>query len=140
MANSSDQDPKVTGIGGVFFKSQDPAKAKAWYEVHLGFATDAYGTMFSFLSTEPPHNKGYLQWSPFKADTTYFAPSTEPYMINYRVNNLEQLVTRLREQGVTILDEIATYDYGKFVHILDLENRKIELWEPIDETFDQSPE
>lgn len=140
MANPSDQDPKVTGIGGVFFKSQDPAKANAWYETHLGFATDAYGAMFSFLSTEPPHNKGYLQCSPFKADTMYFAPSTEPYMINYRVNNQEQLVTRLREQGVTILDEIATFEYGKFVHILDLENRKIELWEPIDETFDQSSE
>ncbi len=71
-----------------------------------------------------------------KNDTTYFSPSTHTYMINYRVQNLEELVQLLKSEGVTVLDDIETYDYGKFVHILDPEGRKIELWEPVDKVFD----
>lgn len=126
---------KVTGIGGIFFKCKSPEEMKSWYSQHLGFETDQYGTMFSFRKEEAPHEKAHLQWSPFPEDTTYFAPSQQPFMINYRVVDIEALVAELKESGVTILDEIASYDYGKFVHILDPEGNKIELWEPIDSGF-----
>lgn len=86
--------------------------------------------MFEFRESDPPHEKAYLQWSPFKETTKYFEPSDKQFMINYRVENLEALVEELKKDGVTILDSIAVYDYGKFVHILDPENNKIELWEP----------
>jgi predicted enzyme related to lactoylglutathione lyase len=127
---------KVTGVGGVFFKTRDPAATKAWYAKHLGFDTDEWGATFSFRKNENPEAKGYLQWSPFKADTDYFLPSQKEFMINYRVEDIEALVQLLKEEDVTICDEIATYDYGKFVHIMDSDGNKIELWEPIDEIFD----
>jgi len=112
---------RVTGIGGVFFKSENPDKLKEWYNKHLGLQTDAYGTNFVWHQGENPNKKGYTQWSPFKADTKYFNPSEKPFMINYRVENLEKLVAVLKEEDVTILDEIETFEYGKFVHILDAE-------------------
>jgi len=126
---------KVTGIGGIFFKSKNPAEIKDWYRDKLGLITNEYGSLFEFRQSDVPDKKGYLQWSPFDKDTTYFKPSEKEFMINYRVENLEQLVDELREAGVTILDEIETYEYGKFVHILDPENNKIELWEPVDTVF-----
>ena len=128
---------RVTCIGGIFFKTKDPGATKAWYEKHLGFDTDQWGAAFTFRKNEDPDKKGYLQWSPFKEDTDYFQPSEKEFMINYRVENLVELVKLLREEGVTICDEIASYDYGKFVHIMDADGNKIELWEPIDEVFDQ---
>ena len=126
---------RVTGIGGIFFKSRDPEKSRAWYKQHLGLITNEYGSLFEFRSSDEPDKKGYLQWSPFKEDTTYFEPSGKEFMINYRVENLESLVETLKAEGVTVLDEIETYEYGKFVHILDPENNKIELWEPVDNVF-----
>ncbi len=128
---------RVTGIGGIFFKTKDPAATKSWYAKHLGFDTDQWGAAFTFRKNEDPDKKGYLQWSPFKEDTDYFQPSEKEFMINYRVENLEELVKLLREEGVTICDEISSYDYGKFVHIMDTDGNKIELWEPKDEIFDQ---
>jgi len=128
---------RVTGVGGIFFKCQDPDQIKAWYQTHLGLDTDKYGTAFEFRKSDQPEEKGFLQWSPFSADTQYFKPSEKDFMINYRVENLEGLVQVLKEEGVTICDEIETYDYGKFVHILDCEGNKIELWEPVDEVFDR---
>ena len=71
-----------------------------------------------------------LQWSPFKKDSDYFEPSKKEFMINYRVQNIEGLISKLKETGVTIVDELAIYDYGKFIHIMDGEGNKIELWEP----------
>ena len=71
-----------------------------------------------------------LQWLPFKKESDYFAPSKKEFMINYTVQNIEGLVEKLKSSGVTIVDEIVTYDYGKFVHIMDAEGNKIELWEP----------
>lgn len=127
--------PKVTGIGGIFFFSEDPDKTKAWYAEHLGLATNPYGSTFEFRNANRPDEINYLQWSPFKSGSTYFAPSTKEFMINYRVQNIEALVENLRAAGVTIVDEIETYDYGKFVHILDPEGNKLELWEPIDHVF-----
>jgi Lactoylglutathione lyase and related lyases len=123
---------RVTGIGGIFFKCKDPDKMKQWYKTHLGFDMDAYGAKFEWHQGADSAKKGYTLWSPFPDNTKYFEPSTRDFMINYRVENLTALVAVLKEEGVTVLDEIETYDYGKFVHILDMEGNKIELWEPND--------
>lgn len=120
---------KVTGIGGVFFKCDDPKKMQEWYVNNLGFPSESYGTMFQWRDADDPSKEGYTVWSPFKKDTTYFEPSEKDFMINYRVENIEELVEQLKSDGVTILDEIATYEYGKFVHIMDPEGNKIELFE-----------
>lgn len=124
---------RVTGIGGIFFKCKDPKKVTEWYHQHLGLDTNPYGATFEWYEGSDNTKKAQTQWSPFAENTTYFAPSPSAFMINYRVENLEKLVAALREEGVTILDKIETYDYGKFVHILDLEGNKIELWEPTEE-------
>ncbi|MCD2425520.1 VOC family protein [Niabella pedocola] len=121
---------RVTGIGGIFFKCKDPEKVKQWYQTHLGFDTDPYGVKFEWLQESDSTKKGYTLWSPFPEETKYFEPSTKEFMINYRVEDLEALVAALKKEGVTVLDAIETYDYGKFVHILDIEGNKIELWEP----------
>ena len=123
---------KVTGIGGIFFKCHDPVKMKDWYKTHLGLNTDKYGASFEWYQTPDSTKKGTTQWSPFSENTKYFDPSTKDFMINYRVENLEALVKELENAGVTVLDKIETYDYGKFVHIMDIEGNKIELWEPVD--------
>ncbi len=124
---------KVTGIGGIFFKCKDPKAVNEWYKTHLGFDTSPYGTSFEWLEIDPAPGaakKGVTQWNPFAENTKYFEPSTKDFMINYRVENLEKLVEELRKENVTIVDKIETYDYGKFVHILDMEGNKIQLWEP----------
>ncbi len=126
---------RVTGVGGIFFKCNDPQKLKEWYNVHLGLKTDKYGTNFVWWQGADSTKKGYTQWSPFAATTKYFEPSTKEFMINYRVENLIALVDQLKKEGVTIVDTLETYNYGKFIHILDLEGNKIELWEPIDEEY-----
>lgn len=130
---------KVTGIGGIFFKCKDPEKMKHWYHTHLGLQTDRWGTSFEWQQVGT-NKKGFTQWSPFAEHTTNFQPSENEFMINYRVENLEWLVGELTKEGVKVLDEIAVFDYGKFVHILDPEGRKIELWEPVDESFDEIAE
>ncbi len=127
---------RVTMIGGIFFKASNGEKLKSWYSRHLGLDTDKYGASLKFHPLGKNSN-GYLQWSTFEENTQYFSPSTKEFMINYRVEDLEWLVDQLRKEGVPILDEIAIYEYGKFVHILDPEGNKIELWEPIDEVFDR---
>jgi len=126
---------RVIGIGGIFFKSENPQKTKEWYARNLGLVTDAYGSSFESRNTNKPEEINYLQWSPFKEDTTYFEPSQKEFMINYRVENLVDLVEELKSNGVTICDKIESFDYGKFVHILDADGHKIELWEPIDSVF-----
>jgi len=128
---------RVTGIGGIFFKCNDPNTLKEWYQKHLGLQTDEYGTNFEWFQGADSTKKGSTQWSPFTEATTYFEPSKKDYMINYRVENLEWLVEQLKNEGVTILDKIESFDYGKFVHILDGEGNKVELWEPKDEEYDK---
>lgn len=123
---------RVTGIGGIFFKCNDPEKMKEWYKTHLGLNMDAYGAKFEWRESADAAPKGYTLWSPFPDKTKYFEPSSREFMINYTVENLEALVAALKTEGVTILDNIETYDYGKFVHILDIEGNKIELWQPLD--------
>lgn len=124
--------PKVTGIGGIFFFSDDPKKTNEWYGRNLGLAIDPYGSPFEFRNANRPSEINYLRWAPFKTGDEYFQPSRKPFMINYRVQNIDGLVRKLKENGVTVLDSIASYDYGKFVHIMDPDGNKIELWEPVD--------
>ena len=122
---------KVTGIGGIFFKCDDPNAVKEWYNQHLGLEAGPYGASFEWIDANNPENKGITQWNVNSQAAKLYEPSTKDFMINYRVDDLEALVQELKNGNVTILDEIATYDYGKFVHILDLEGNKIQLWEPI---------
>lgn len=133
--SSENLTPKVTGIGGIFFFSENPDKIKDWYAKHLGFEVNQWGSSFEFRNAKRPDEINYLQWSPFKQGSDYFAPSKKEFMVNYRVQNIEGIVKKLKESGVTILDSIETFDYGKFVHIMDAEGNKIELWEPIDSVF-----
>lgn len=124
--------PKVTGIGGIFFFSEDPRKTKEWYARNLGLEINEYGSTFEFRNANRPDEINYLEWSPFKKGSKYFEPSKKEFMINYRVQNIEGLVEKLRNNGVTIVDSIETFDYGKFIHVMDEEGNKIELWEPVD--------
>jgi predicted enzyme related to lactoylglutathione lyase len=123
---------KVTGIGGIFFKCKDPDQMKEWYKTHLGLDINQWGTNFEWRQVDDPTKKGSTVWTPFKETTKYFEPSTKDFMINYRVENLEGLVEELNKEGVTITDKIESGDYGKFVHIIDMEGNKVELWEPKD--------
>ncbi len=124
--------PRVSGIGGIFFKVENPQATREWYKEHLGLNTDQYGTNFQWRYSDNPDRLGHAQWSPFAAKTNYF---NGDYMINYRVVNMEGLVKQLQEKGVGLLDSIKTYDYGKFVHIQDLNGTKVELWEPNDDAY-----
>ncbi len=128
---------KVTGIGGIFFKCKDPAKVREWYSDHLGFNINPYGAVFEWRQGADTTKKGFTQWSPFNEKTKYFDPSTKDFMVNYRVEHLEALIGQLRKEGVTILDSIEAVGYGKFVHILDIEGNKIELWEPNDIAYEK---
>ncbi len=124
---------RVTGIGGVFFKTKDPMAIKEWYNKHLGLNTDQWGCTFWWKDNEG--NDCSTQWSPFKEDTTYFEPSKKDFMMNFRVKNLEELLETLKGEGVTVIDEIQKVEEGKFGWIVDLEGNKIELWEPNDKAF-----
>ena len=128
---------KVTGIGGIFFKCKDPNKMKEWYSKNLGLQTDKYGTTFEWRQGADSSKKGFTQWSPFNETTKYFEPSEKDFMINYRVEDLEALVEQLKKDGVNIVDKIESFEYGKFVHIVDPEGNKIELWEPNDIEYDK---
>ncbi len=129
---ANDTTPRVTGIGGIFFFSDNPEETREWYSKNLGLEVNEWGSSFEFRNANRPDEINYLQWSPFKKGSEYFAPSEKKFMINYRVQNIEGLVRNLKANGVTVLNEIETFDYGKFVHIMDAEGNKIELWEPID--------
>lgn len=128
---------KVTGIGGIFFKCKDPKKLKEWYSTNLGLNTNQYGSVFEWYQGSDSTKKGFTQWSPFKETTKYFEPSTKDFMINYRVENLEALVKDLKKNNVTVVDSILSYDYGKFVRIIDLEGNCVELWEANDVEYEK---
>lgn len=133
----NNQNKRVTGIGGVFFKCKDPKKVRDWYQKHLGLQTNEYGAVFEWYQGADSTKKGFTQWSPFHEKTKYFAPSIKEFMINYRVEDLTGLLQTLKAEGVTVLDTIETVDYGKFAHILDIEGNKIELWEANDIEFEK---
>lgn len=124
--------PKVIGIGGIFFYSDHMKETKEWYTKNLGIEINDWGSSsFESRDLNKPDEVNSLQWCPFKKEDEHFAPSKKEFMINYRVQHIEELVNKLKENGVTILDSITTYDHvGKFVHIMDAEGNKIELWEP----------
>ena len=128
---------RATSIGGVFFKCKDPKQMREWYKTHLGLNTNAYGAVFEWYQGADSTKKGFTQWSPFKETTKYFEPSTKDFMVNYRVENMRDLVAQLRKEGVTITDTIETAEYGKFVHIMDIEGNKVELWEPNDIEYEK---
>jgi predicted enzyme related to lactoylglutathione lyase len=120
---------KVTGIGGVFFKTKDPKATREWYAKNLGVDAGEYGASFEWKHADGSRD-GLTQWNPFKDTTAYFGPGKQDHMINYIVEDLDQLVQELTTNGVTIVDAVQDSDYGKFVHILDLEGNQVELWEP----------
>lgn len=132
-----DTTPKVTGIGGIFFRTKNPKATSEWYGKNLGLAIDPYGSAFEFRNANRPDEINYLRWSPMDENSEYFNPSEKEYMINYRVQNIEALVRKLKANGITVLDSITEYEYGKFVHIMDLDSTKIELWEPVDSYLTQ---
>lgn len=118
---------KATGIGGVFFKVADPATTRAWYAAHLGLIDDQYGHMFK----PDPDPKALTIWNPFKADTDYFAPGDKPFMINFRVDDLDALLAELAAKGIPCIGEPMNESYGKFGWIMDPDGLKIELWQPM---------
>ncbi len=127
---------RVTGIGGVFLKAEDPKATTSWYEKHLGIKSGQWGGSFIWRHAENKDKKGYTAWSIFKNDTTYTDPSQKDAMINYRVEDLEELLKVLKAEGVEIVGEMESHEYGKFGWIMDPNGYKIELWEPVDEAYD----
>ena len=128
---------RVSGIGGIFFKSENPVELKKWYSKHLGLDTDEYGTSFEWRQAEDSTMKGFTQWSPFHMKTDYFGNDEQQFMINYRVHDLDHLLEHLTSEGVVVVDSVLVEEYGKFAHILDLEGNKVELWEPFDDEYDK---
>ena len=127
--------PKVIGVGGIFFKAKKPSRLRKWYRDHLSFNLNPYGSSFEFRNANNPEKVQYFLWSVFKNDTDYFSPSKKEFMINFRVENIEKTVAYLHKIGTEVIDEVTTYPYGKFVHILDPEGNAIELWEANDDFF-----
>lgn len=125
---------KVVGLGGVFFKFQNPEAMRNWYRDVLGMEPNAYGVLFKF--NVPDAKPGYCQLGIFEESTDYFGAPTQQYMLNFRVDNLLEFEKELRAKKVEILNEISEYEYGKFLHISDPEGNRIELWEPVDKEFD----
>jgi predicted enzyme related to lactoylglutathione lyase len=131
--STKDTTPRVTGVGGIFFYSDNLKETKEWYTKNLGIEINDWGSSsFESRSIDKPDQINSFQWKPFKKGDEYFSPSKKEFMINYQVQNIEGLVDKLKGNGVTIIDSIVTYDFGKFVHIMDAEGNKIELWEPIE--------
>jgi predicted enzyme related to lactoylglutathione lyase len=127
---------RVIGIGGVFFKCKNPKKLLEWYHRHLGIPVSGdSGGIFEWREKDDRSHIAHTVWGPFKNKTTYFQPSKKQFMLNYRVQDLEALLKRLRDEGVKVVGEVEKYDYGKFGWIMDPEGNKIELWEPNDRTF-----
>lgn len=127
---------RVTGIGGVFFKTDKPEETKQWYKRHLGIKSGQYGGTFEWRHATNEQKKGFTAWSPFPHDTDYLDPSDKEFMINYRVADLESLLETLEEEGVEIVGEMQEFEYGKFGWIIDPNGIKIELWEPNDEVYE----
>lgn len=129
---------KVTGIGGVFFKSENPDNIREWYKTHLGFSGDKYGSTFDWRHADKPEKKGYSLWSTFPKETKYFEPGNKEFMINLRVEDLVWLLEELKKEGIEQVGEMQDSEYGKFAHIMDPEGNKIELWEAYDEEDEQT--
>jgi predicted enzyme related to lactoylglutathione lyase len=128
---------RVTGLGGLFFKSQDPKSSLEWYRNHLGIESDEWGGFaFQWREKDTPDNIGYTVWSLFPEESKHFEPSQKQVMVNFRVDDLAALLPVLKDEGVEIVGEIEDHPNGKFAWILDPDGRKIELWEPVDSKDD----
>jgi predicted enzyme related to lactoylglutathione lyase len=125
---------RVTGIGGIFFTAQNPAELRAWYKQNLGMPVTDYGCNFEWREHDQPEKVGSTVWSPFKEGTSYFQPSTREFMINFRVEHLDELLAELEAAGVKLLKPVESFEYGRFAHIMDPEGNKLELWEAADES------
>ena len=122
---------RVTGIGGIFFKSKDPKALAAWYKMHLGVDVEEWGgAVFRWKGPHNPEGGGTTVWSPFAADTNYFAPGSASFMINYRVEDLHALLAQLRAEGVHVEEKVEESEYGKFGWVIDPDGNKLELWQP----------
>jgi len=132
LTNRPNTGPRVTGIGGIFFKAKDPAALKAWYEKNLGMRMVQTGTTFEWHQGTDSTKKGFTAWAPFRETTKYFQPSDKQFMINYRVEGLDQLLAKMKAAGILPTDSVQRVSYGSFVHLMDPEGNKIELWEPND--------
>jgi len=118
---------RVTGIGGIFFKSRDPKALAAWYAKHLGLPVSPFGGV---KFAEDESRPGVTLWTPFKEDTDYFKPSTKDFMINFRVDDLDALLAQLRSEGVQVDANVQDSEYGKFGWIMDPDGNRVELWQP----------
>lgn len=127
---------RVTGLGGVFFKCDDPEATREWYRKNLGIEAGPYGFSFLWRELGNPESKGYTVWSPFPRSTKYFEPSDEPFMLNYRVDDMDALLQELEAEGVTIVGGPDVEENGKFAWIVDPDGRKVELWEPVESSRD----
>jgi predicted enzyme related to lactoylglutathione lyase len=121
---------KVLGIGGIFMKARDPKGLAAWYRDHLGVPIDGDETYGMFMAGNAGAERGPTVWSTFPLDSDYFAPSTAPFMVNYRVADLDRMLAQLRAAGAQVDDRVDDYDYGRFGWALDPEGNRIELWQP----------
>jgi predicted enzyme related to lactoylglutathione lyase len=120
---------RVTGIGGIFFKSPDPKRLSAWYRDHLGLdVSDWGGAIFQWGG--PDSSPGMTIWSPFAQDTNKMDPSPASFMINFRVADLDTLLAALRTEGCNVIDNTEPSDFGKFGWVIDPDGNKVELWEP----------
>ncbi|MGK7297421.1 MAG: VOC family protein [Candidatus Wenzhouxiangella sp. M2_3B_020] len=125
---------RVTGLGGVFFKCDDMDATREWYAGHLGVPfNDWGGWSLHWRYLEDPEHVGRTEWSPFPADTEYMQPSGQPFMMNFRVDDLDAMIEQLRRAGIELIGEPEEHEYGKFAWILDPNGVKIELWEPAGE-------
>ena len=118
---------RVTGIGGVFFKAQDPKALCAWYNTHLGIDVQPWGGAAFRWKDDSPDGAGTTVWCPFKSDTKHFAAS---FMINYRVDDLDAMLAQLRAAGVTVDEKVDDNDFGRFGWATDPEGNRFELWQP----------
>jgi predicted enzyme related to lactoylglutathione lyase len=121
---------KVTGIGGVFFKSRDKAALAAWYQKHLGMPLTEWGGAVLKWPEDTAEDKGLTVWTLAASDSKWFAPSTSSFMINYRVDDMAGMLDQLRAGGVEIVAGPESHENGKFAWIVDPDGNKIELWEP----------
>lgn len=130
----------ITGIGGIFYKSKNPASMYDWYNNQLGIPTNAYGTTFEWRHIDRAELKGETAWCLFKDTSDHFLPSEKEFMINFRVHDLDELLEHLKQSGIEPLGPVQNFDYGRFAHILDPEGNKLELWEPNEEVLGEEIE
>jgi predicted enzyme related to lactoylglutathione lyase len=122
---------RITGIGGVFFKSRDHAALATWYQQHLGMPMEAWGGAVLKWPDDKGTDGGLTVWNAAKHDTKWFSPSESTFMINYRVDNLDEMLTQLRAAGVEVVKGPESHENGKFAWIMDPDGNKVELWEPM---------